>query len=95
MRGKYCVILIGHKAKSLRTTVVLYTVVAIASNIYAKDMKYEQKDTLYKNKHQFQTKAINTTNNFFVCMKMPFLSVIHDLRRFEETDRKEESLRFG
>lgn len=40
---------------------------------------------------------MNTINNFFVCMKMSFLSIIHDLDliRFEETDRKEESLRFG
>lgn len=41
------------------------------------------------------TKRQFTTNNFFVCMKMSLLSIIHDLRRFKETDRKEKSLRFG
>jgi len=28
-------------------------------------------------------------------MKMSFPPIIHDFRKFEETDREEESLRFG
>lgn len=56
-------------------------------------MKHEKKT--YCTITTIVSKSINPTNSSFVCMKMSSMCVIRDLRRFEETDREEESLRFG